>query len=99
MIVKKKEEPQRIGTIVNDLLSQRGYLSVCKEYGIMRNWESIAPRDFALKSTCDRIDNGVLYVKVSSAPWRQEAVYLKDTILRRIQKDEGCTTIKDIVFY
>lgn len=99
MIVKKKEEPQQIGTIINELLSQRGYLSVCKEYGIMRNWQLIAPREFALKSTCERIENGIMYVKVATAPWRQDAVYLKENLLRRIQKDEGCTTIKDIVFY
>jgi len=99
MTAKKKEDPKRIGVIVNELLSQRGYLSVCKEYGIMRKWPSIAPSEFAQKSTCERIDNGILYVKVSSAPWRQEAVYLKERLLRRIQKDEGCPTIKDIIFY
>jgi hypothetical protein len=43
MIAKKKEEPQRIGAIVSEVLSERGYLSVCKEYGIMRKWPAIAP--------------------------------------------------------
>jgi hypothetical protein len=99
MIAKKKEEPQLIGAIVNEVLSQRGYLSVCKEYGIMRNWPSIVPGNLARESRCERIDGGILYVKVASAPWRQEAVYLKEKLLRRIQKDEGCPTIKDIVFY
>jgi|WetSurMetagenome_2_1015567.scaffolds.fasta_scaffold10627_2 hypothetical protein len=99
MIAKKKEEPQPIGAIVNEVLSQRGYLSVCKEYGIVRKWPSIAPRNLALESRCERIEDGILYVKVASAPWRQEAVYLKEMLLRRIQKEEGCPTIKDIVFY
>jgi hypothetical protein len=99
MIAKKKEEPQRIGAIVNEVLSLRGYLSVCKEYGIMRKWQSIAPHNLAMESRCERIDDGILYVKVASAPWRQEAVYLKEKLLRRIQKEEECPTIKDIVFY
>jgi hypothetical protein len=99
MIAKKKEEPQRIGAIVSEVLSERGYLSVCKEYGIMRKWPAIAPPTLAFDSRCERIEDGILYVKVASAPMRQEAVYLKEKLLRRIQKEEGCPTIKDIVFY
>ena len=99
MIAKKKESPVKVGTILEEILSERGYLTVCKEYSIAYKWSSIAPEKLASVSTCERIENGVLYVKVLSAPWRQEAVYLKDGILHRIQTEEGCPTIHDIVFY
>lgn len=99
MIVKKREEPQKIGVIIEEVLAERGYLSVCKEYGIMRMWPTIAPEELAKESTCERIGDGILYVRVFSASWRQEAAYLKETILRRIQREFGCPTIKDIVFH
>jgi predicted nucleic acid-binding Zn ribbon protein len=99
MIAKKKEEPQRVGVILEEILSERGYLTVCKEYGILRKWPTIAPVKLAEVSSCERIEDGILYVKVASAPWRQEAVYLKENILRRIQQELGCPTIKEIVFY
>jgi hypothetical protein len=95
----KNEDPQRIGRIVEEVLSEKGYLSVCKEYSILLNWPSIVDKKFAEASICERIENGIVYVKVSSAPWRQEAVYRKETLLKRIQKEFDCPSIKDIVFY
>ena len=47
----------------------------------------------------ERIDAGILYVKVLSAPWRQEAMYRKEALLHLIRNDHGCPTMKDIVFY
>ncbi|MBN1307791.1 MAG: DUF721 domain-containing protein [Chitinispirillaceae bacterium] len=99
MIVHKKEDPQKLGTIIDEVLSERGYLTVCKEYGIVRLWASIAPEKLAEESRCERISDGILYVRVASASWRQEAVYLKEKILHRIHREFGCPTIKDIVFY
>jgi hypothetical protein len=96
---KNRQEPQRIGRVLEEVLSESGYLTVCKEYGIVQKWPAIAPERLAAASKCERIENGILYVKVASAPWRQEAVYLKENILRKIQKEFGCPTIKDIVFY
>ena len=81
------------------MLAERGYLSVCKEYGIVRQWPTIAPEKLAGESRCERISDGILYVRVSSASWRQEATYLKENILQRIHHEFGCPTIKDIVFY
>ena len=99
MIAKKKEFPVKVGAILEEVLSERGYLTICKEYSIAHRWTSIAPKKLAEVSSCDRIENGVLYVRVVSASWRQEAVYLKQSILHRIQNEEGCPTVHDIVFY
>lgn len=99
MIARKQVMPEPVGIILDQVLSERGYLTVCREYGIVRKWPAIAPEKLAAVSTCERIDQGILYVRVSSAAWRQEAVYLKEKILHRIQHEEGCPTIKDIVFY
>jgi len=95
----KSKEPQRIGQIMEEVLSEKGYLTFCKEYGILSKWPSIVDKKFAEASICERVENGIVYVKVSSAPWRQEAVYRKETLLKRIQKEFECPTIKDIVFY
>ena len=94
-----KEEPQHIGSLLEDVLSEKGYLTFCREYGILQKWELIVDKKFAAVSKCERIENGIVYVKVTSSAWRQEAVYCKENILNRIQKDYGCTTIKDIIFY
>ncbi len=96
---RPKEEPRRIGSLVDEILAESGYLTVCKEYDVVRRWPAIAQGRFAETSSCERVENGILYVKVRSASWRQEAVYRKRELLERIRKEFGCPTMKDIVFY
>ena len=96
---RKNNVPERIGSIVEEILAQRGYLSICKEFDIMRQWPEIVDERFAAMSRAERIENGILYVKVSSAPWRQEAIYRREAVLERIRNEFGCPTVKNIVFY
>jgi hypothetical protein len=95
----KYEQPQQIGHIVNEVLSEKGYLTYCQEYSIVSKWPSIAEKGLASASTCERVENGVIYVKVSSSPWRNEAIFHKEELIRRIKESFGCPTIKDIIFY
>lgn len=95
----KHHEPQLIGQIIEEVLSEKGYLSSFKENGILLKWSSIVEGGLAKASTCERVENGIIYVKIISSPWRQEALYQKETLLQRIQEEFGCPTIKDIVFY
>ena len=94
-----KAQPQLIGSLLSEVLSEKGYLTFCKEYTILQKWGLIVDAKLAAVSTCERIENGIMYVKLRSAPWRQEAVYCKDKVLKRIHNDFGCPTIKDIIFY
>lgn len=91
--------PEKIENIVDNILSERGYYSICKEYEAISKWKEIVGDRISEISNCDRIENGILYVKVSSASWRNELVYLKNQIIRQIKKETECTTIKDIVFF
>jgi predicted nucleic acid-binding Zn ribbon protein len=93
------EMPQKAGIILEEVLSQKGYLRICKEYAVLKKWPAIVSPAFAAVTTCEKIENGILYIKVKTAPWRQDAAYMKDKLVIKIQKELGCPTIKDIVFY
>lgn len=97
--MNKYNPPEKIEFILDEFLSERGYLSVCKEYDVISQWASIVGEKIASISECGRIDNGVLYVKVYSASWRNEIVYLKKEIIEKIELLTGCTIIKEIIFY
>jgi predicted nucleic acid-binding Zn ribbon protein len=94
----KKRGPEKIGTIVDSVLSEKGYSSICKEYDVVAKWNEIAGPRLANVTECSRLENSVLYVKVASAPWRQEISYLKRQLLDKITEVTGCKTIRDIVF-
>jgi predicted nucleic acid-binding Zn ribbon protein len=94
-----KKLPERIGTVVETLLSERGLLVQCKELGVVQAWASLVGDQLAHVTECTRVDRGTLFVRVTSAAWRQEISFMKQLLLSKIRMETGCTTIKDIVFY
>jgi hypothetical protein len=76
-----------------------GYRVVCKEWEVVENWNRIVTGRVAEVTECSRVEDGVLYVKVTSASWRQDLAYLKEPIKAAILRVTGCGTIRDIVFY
>lgn len=95
----QKKGPEKIGFILDTMLSERGYLTICKEYDVVNRWPELVGARLAEVTTCSRVEDGCLYVKVSSAPWRQELVYLKQQLIDSLHKATGCMSISDIVFY
>jgi predicted nucleic acid-binding Zn ribbon protein len=94
-----RTRPEKLGSVVATVLAERGYLSVCREYDVMRSWRGIVGDRVAAATECTNVENGTLYVRVTSAAWRQEISYLKQEILASIRQKTSCTTIRDIVFH
>ncbi len=97
--MKRSEPPSKVGAILQSILQERGYSTICKEWEAVAKWKEIAGERIGAVTDCTRVEDGFLYVKVSSAPWRQELVYLKEQLLKKIREETGCTSIKDIIFY
>lgn len=97
MIIRKG--PEKIGSLLEDLLQERGYATICKEYDVVARWKELMGDRIAEVTECTRVEDGTLYIKVSSAAWRQELVYLKAQLLDIVLKKTGCATIRDFVFY
>lgn len=90
--------PEKIGNILENYLSERGYLSVCKEYNVISKWKDIVGEKIASITKCVNVENGVLYVSVESSAWRQELSFLKNDILSKIEEKTKCQSIKNIIF-
>jgi len=97
--MNRSKPPERIGAIVDAVLSDRGYFTPCKELNVVRAWPALVGERLAVMTECTRVDSGTLYVRVSSAPWRQEISFMRHHLIEKIHQETGCTTINDIVFY
>jgi predicted nucleic acid-binding Zn ribbon protein len=95
----KAGAPEKIGAIVDSVLGQRGYLTPCRELSVVHDWPKLVGDRLAGITECTRVDRGTLFVRVASAPWRQEINFMKQHLLHKISTETQCTTIKDIVFY
>lgn len=96
--MKPKGQPQKVGAILDGMLREAGYYSFCKEHEAIYRWTEISGPRLAEVTECERVENGVLYVRVISAPWRQELSYMKQELLGKIKMTTGCSTIREIVF-
>jgi predicted nucleic acid-binding Zn ribbon protein len=96
--MKKQTPPQRIAEVLEQVLSQQGYLSACLENEMMLQWPVIVGPHIAGVTQCLNAENGILYVRVHHAAWRQEISFVKTEILAKIRNTTRCKTITDIVF-
>jgi hypothetical protein len=97
--MKIRKTPEKIGSLIDSILSERGYLNICKEWDVVAKWKDIVGEKLASVTECTRMEDGRLYVKVTSASWRNEITYLKYEIIKKIKKETDCTSLNDIVFY
>ncbi len=94
-----KRKPQQLGSILNTFLADRGYLTACKEAEVIQKWPEIVGERLVDVCKCTDVRDGIVYVRVPSAAWRQEVSYLKKQIMNQIKRICRCKTIRDIVFY
>ena len=50
---------EKVDNILSSYLSERGYLSVCKENDIVQKWPSIVGENVAAISHCDKVEDGI----------------------------------------
>lgn len=89
---------ENIGSILDSFLSNRGYKKYCKESEIITKWPEIVGEEVSAVSSCQRVEEGILYVKITSSSWRNEMHFFKNEILNKVNKEYKCKSIKDIVF-
>ncbi len=70
-----------------------------EEYELKSSWEEMMGRPIARRTEKMYIKNHVLYVKLSSAPLRQELMNGREKVLNIIQKKFGKKLIKEILFH
>ena len=69
------------------------------EQVISENWDKVVGRSFAGKwAAPERLteNTGILFIKTASGPIKQELGFEKKQILKRIQKLEGCSLVKEL---
>jgi predicted nucleic acid-binding Zn ribbon protein len=88
----------KIGDLVRKTLQAIGIADRVDKQIAITCWAEIVGEKLAEKSTAIRVEKDVLKVKVISAPWRNELVFFKQDILKKIAEKIGEGKINDIYF-
>lgn len=90
--------PQSLGNVIDTLFHELGLEKKLKQYDIVDIWPSIVGSQIAEITSVDKIQNNVLVIKVTAAPWRTELTFRKKEILEKVRAAMNSDSIKDIRF-
>jgi len=89
---------QVIGNVFTQLFRDLGIEKAIQQNMAVSRWAEIVGERIAQISEAERIENGVLVVKVSSPVWRNELVFMKTSLINSVNEALAKTVVKDIKF-
>lgn len=96
--MRTKETTATLGSVLEALIKSLGIEKQIEQYKIFDAWNAVVGEQIAKVAQPERIQNGVLVVSVSNAPWRAELTFRKREILEKIHAQLNSKSISDIRF-
>lgn len=87
-----------MGEILSRTLKGAGYQARLLELTAVQKWNEVCGEGISKVSEAYKIEDSKLFVKVESAPWRNELLYLKPRLISELNRLIGKEVVKDIVF-
>ncbi len=82
--------------MLGDLLQRLPVRDRLREYAVWNVWAEVVGDLIASKADPIRIEDGKLFVRVSSSTWMQEVQFLKDEIRGRLNQRLGAPVVRDL---
>ena len=89
---------QSLKIAIDGMLKKFGIDNTVAQNSAMNLWSEIVGDRVAKNTEPDKVEHGIITVKVSSPTWRQELYFQKKEIILKINKTIGKNVIRDIRF-
>jgi predicted nucleic acid-binding Zn ribbon protein len=93
-----RNQPKPLGAAIQDLAKHLGLEKNLEEYQVVTSWGDVVGEQIAKVTQAQRMENGVLFVGVSTAPWRAELSMKRMEIMQKINDALGKKVVKEIRF-
>lgn len=94
----KEHVPQPMHAVIDALICSLGIRKKLDQYSIFPLWPGIVGAQVANVTEIERIENGILFVHVTNAPWRTELTFRRKELLQKIHQTMKGEVINDIRF-
>jgi len=94
----RKKGPILLGEVLNELLKELGIERKIKDELALSYWAEVTGPYIARVSFAERVENGVLYVKVENSSWKHHLFMIRKEIIRKLNDRLKSDVIKEIVF-
>ncbi len=88
--------PQTLSPVIDSVIGNLGLKKRYNGWQIVNQWPSIVGEKIAEATQAHRYEDGVLFIKVKNAAWRQELSMQTDSILEAIHKSPHGKFVKQI---
>jgi len=95
---KTAGHPVTAAQAIGELMTGLGIDQTLRKFSVLTAWSDMVGEQIARVTVPDRIESGVLYVRVTTAPWRAELSMKRLEILQKINRAVGADVVKDIRF-
>ncbi|MFC1785246.1 DciA family protein [Candidatus Neomarinimicrobiota bacterium] len=89
---------QSLKIAIDSMLRKFGIDNAIAQNNALNIWNEIVGETVAKNTEPDRVEHGVIIIKVSSPTWRQELYFQKKEIIQKINNKIGKSVIRDIRF-
>ena len=87
-----------IGNVFAQLFQDLGISKAIEQNQAVVKWPEIVGERIAEVSEAQKIENGVLYVRVNSPVWRNELTFMKRNLINSVNETLEKNLVKDIKF-
>jgi len=91
-------EPKKVGGLILETLKKMGYSDRIHRQSAVICWSEIVGSEISRETKALRMDGKTLIVKVQKAAWRQQLLFLKNDLLKKIASSLGERVVEDIRF-
>ena len=90
--------PKHIKSIIDEFISSHRWEEKILIESIPTIWEAVIGVKISTISTFQRYENGIIYIRVPLAPWRNELILRRQDYIQLINDKLGKPIVNDIIF-
>ena len=97
--MNKKKNPVSVKNVIDKILLNKKLNNGLLELKIKDAWKNVMGKNVNTYTTNIKLNKEIIFVKLSSAPLKNELVYRADTIIKLLNNELGQERIKEIKFH
>jgi predicted nucleic acid-binding Zn ribbon protein len=98
MKYKRTSNPESLGLILSKSIKRLGMEKRLKGEAAILSWEKVVGPKIASNARAFKFVDSKLLVEVENPSWRNELIFMKEKIIRELNKSINSRVVKDIRF-
>jgi predicted nucleic acid-binding Zn ribbon protein len=95
---RSSPNPEPLGLILSKSIKRLGMEKRLKGEKALMSWENVVGPKIASNARAVKFFNSKLLVEVENPSWRNELIFMKEKIIKELNKNINSRIVKDIIF-